>query len=97
MLRKIAQNNRVCFTITGSAELVPGALTTKYESIVVFGNAFVVDENELEIVMSEMVKKYFPDKIKGGGKDSNNTRREEMTWKKTHWCNELTLLLWNIL
>ena len=23
--------------------------------------------------------------------------REEMIWKKPHWCNELTLLLWSIL
>ena len=67
-LDNIAQNNRVCFTVIGSAELVPDSLTTKYESVVVFGNAFVVDENELEMVMREMVKKYFPDKIETGCK-----------------------------
>lgn len=67
-LDNIAQNNRVCFTVIGSAELVPNALTTKYESVVVFGNAFVVEEEELVMVMREMVNKYFPDKVEAGEK-----------------------------
>ena len=67
-LDNIAENNRICFTVIGSAELVPSSLTTKYESVVVFGNAFVVNENELTMVMGEMVKKYFPDKVEAGGK-----------------------------
>lgn len=67
-LDNIAQNNRVCFTVIGSAEMVPTALTTKYESVVVFGNAFVVEEEELVMVMKEMVNKYFPDKVETGEK-----------------------------
>jgi hypothetical protein len=35
---------------------------------VVFGNAFVVEEKELAMVMREMVNKYFPDKVEAGEK-----------------------------
>lgn len=62
-LDNIAENNRVCFTVVGSAEWVPSAMTTHYDSVVLFGNAVVVDEDEMVTVMREMVRKFFPEKM----------------------------------
>jgi uncharacterized protein len=67
-LDNIAHNNQVCFTVTGISELVPSGFTRKYESVVLFGNAYVVDEDEAALVLEVMVKKCCPDHIEAGGK-----------------------------
>jgi uncharacterized protein len=67
-LENIAHNNQVCFTVTGRSELVPGRFTRKYESVVLFGNARVVDEDEMELALEVLVKKYCPDHTEAGGK-----------------------------
>jgi uncharacterized protein len=71
-LDNIASNNQVCFTVTGSSELVPGGFTRKYESVVLFGNAYVVDEDEMALVLEVMVRKYSPDHIEAGDKIIKN-------------------------
>lgn len=65
-LDNIAHNNRVCFTVTGRSELVPSGFTRKYESVVLFGHASLVDDDEMALVLEVMVKKYCPDHSEAG-------------------------------
>jgi nitroimidazol reductase NimA-like FMN-containing flavoprotein (pyridoxamine 5'-phosphate oxidase superfamily) len=60
-LDNIADNNKVCFTVVGYAEVVPGSFTAKYESVTVFGKAILVDETEKIKMLKELVRKYSPE------------------------------------
>lgn len=60
-LDNIAANSNVCFTVIGYSEIVPGAFTAKYESVIVFGKANVAGEQEKIAMLTELVKKYSPE------------------------------------
>ena len=65
-LANIALNNRVSFCVVGKALVVPGKFTSRYESAIVFGKAFLADESEKREALIEFVKKYSPDYEKQG-------------------------------
>ncbi len=47
-MENIRRNPQVCFTVCSSPELIPDQFTTRYESVVVFGRAQVVERVELK-------------------------------------------------
>lgn len=57
-LDNISCNDKVCFTVVGKTKLLPSEFTTNYESVMVFGNACVVEEEEKAKVLGLIVKKY---------------------------------------
>jgi hypothetical protein len=66
-LENITANNGVSFCVVGMTELIPEKFSTRYESVVVSGNADVVeDEVTKENALRALVAKYAPDHIAAG-------------------------------
>lgn len=58
-LQCIAGTPSVCFTVVGATEVLPEQFSTRYESVIVFGDAVIVeDEKEKRSALLEIVKKY---------------------------------------
>lgn len=55
----VKHNPHVCFTVVGETEVLPDKFSTRYESVIVFGEAVIVgDENEKKAALLELIKKY---------------------------------------
>lgn len=66
-LENITANKEVSFCVVGKTELIPEKFSTRYESVVVSGNADVVNEKGLKKnVLGALVAKYAPDHIPAG-------------------------------
>jgi hypothetical protein len=66
-LENITANRGVSFCVVGRTELLPEKFSTRYESVVVSGNADVVDDGDLKkTALSALVAKYAPDHIAAG-------------------------------
>lgn len=56
----IQKNDKVCFVIVGSCQVIPQEFSTRYESVVVFGRAEILKhENTIE-PLRKIVQKYSP-------------------------------------
>lgn len=60
-LEAIAQNNKVSFCVVGNVETLPEKFSTKYESVIVFGKADILEGQEKEQALMALVDKYSPD------------------------------------
>lgn len=60
-MENLAQDNRVTFTVVCNTEVLPSKFSTRYQSVMVFANAFtdLTEEQKLE-VMRLVVLKYSP-------------------------------------
>lgn len=67
-LDSIKHNDKVSFCVIGKTEILPDEFDTKYESVIVFGRAEEVDEDEKYSALMEMIKKYSKDFIDKGKK-----------------------------
>ena len=65
-LDNIAYNEKVCFCVVGRAEVLPKEFSTEYESVVVFGKASVVEDEEKRNVFISLIDKYSKDYMKEG-------------------------------
>lgn len=67
-LDNILNNNSVCFTVVGNTKVLPDQFGTLYESVVVFGKAIILadEDGEKESALKEIIKKYSPDFINEG-------------------------------
>jgi nitroimidazol reductase NimA-like FMN-containing flavoprotein (pyridoxamine 5'-phosphate oxidase superfamily) len=61
IMDNISDNNRVCLTVVGYSELVPSSFTGKYESVIVFGKANLVEGSEKVDMLKALVRKYSPE------------------------------------
>lgn len=62
----ILNNSKVSFCIVGETCTLPDKFTTNYESVIVFGKAIEVLDDEKNSALLEIVKKYSPDYIEEG-------------------------------
>lgn len=53
-------NNKVSYTVVGKTKLVPELQDTDYESVIVFGEAEIVEGSEKTKALKEIVDKYAP-------------------------------------
>jgi nitroimidazol reductase NimA-like FMN-containing flavoprotein (pyridoxamine 5'-phosphate oxidase superfamily) len=53
-------NNKVSFCVVGKTRVLPDKFTTRYESVIVFGRAFELIDDEKHRGLVELVKKYSP-------------------------------------
>lgn len=67
-LDNIRGNGQVSFCVVGDVETVPEKLTSKYESVILFGRASEVNGEEKEAAFLAMVEKY-ADRFLDEGKD----------------------------
>lgn len=65
-LRNLRNNSKVCFCVVGKTEVLPDKFATRYESAIVFGQAFELTDDEKHKGLLEIVKKYSPGHIKEG-------------------------------
>lgn len=59
-LDHIRQNNKVSFCVVTDTEVLPDKFTTKYKSVIVFGEASEVEENSKEEILFKIIEKYSP-------------------------------------
>ena len=66
-LENITANQGVSFCVVGRTELIPEKFSTRYESVVVSGNAVIVADDTLKNrALEALVAKYAPDHITAG-------------------------------
>lgn len=65
-LKNIGNNANVCFTVVGKTELLPAKFSTRYESVILFGKARILAENEKKEPLLKLVEKYSPDFMEAG-------------------------------
>ncbi len=57
-VENIANNPKVCFTVTGNVETLPDQFSTRYESVVAFGQAAICDETLKVKALEHLIGKY---------------------------------------
>ena len=65
-LENILNDNRVSFCVVGGTCVMPDRFSTKYESVIVFGKAKEVFDDEKNTALIEIIKKYSSDYIEEG-------------------------------
>lgn len=65
-LDNISVNDKVCFSVVGKTKVLQDQFSTEYESVIVFGHAIKLTEEEKYEPLMEFLKKYSPEFIKEG-------------------------------
>jgi nitroimidazol reductase NimA-like FMN-containing flavoprotein (pyridoxamine 5'-phosphate oxidase superfamily) len=65
-LDNINHNNKVSFCVVGATTLLPRSFSVNYESVVAFGKALEVFENEKQQALEAIIAKYSPAFTKEG-------------------------------
>jgi hypothetical protein len=65
-LENLSSNNRVSFCVVGKTQVLPAKFATNYESVIVFGTAQEVVDDEKHAGLVEILKKYSPDFMEKG-------------------------------
>ena len=73
---------QVCFTVVGKTSVCPEAFSTNYESVIVFGTASrLEDEERKERGLRLLVKKYSPDFLREGEAYLMRAARQTAVWR----------------
>jgi hypothetical protein len=80
-LENLRKNNRVSFCVVGKTEVLPEKFSTRYESAIVFGNAFELTGDEKHKGLLEIVKKYSPGFIQEGLQYIENAAEKARAYK----------------
>ena len=67
-LDNIKYNDKVSFCVVGATEVIPEDFGTKYESVIVFGKASEIYDEEKQEALMTIIKKYSSDFIENGKK-----------------------------
>lgn len=65
-LDNVAANNKVSFCVVGKTCIIPEKFSTKYESVILFGRANEVFDEEKNVALLEIIKKYSPEYVEKG-------------------------------
>lgn len=65
-LDNLIHNNKVSFCVVGQTCILPDKFSTNYESVIMFGIANEVFDNEKNTILLEILNKYSPDYIEKG-------------------------------
>jgi uncharacterized protein len=65
-LDNLSSNKRVSFCVVGKTQVLPDKFATNYESVIVFGKAYEVTDDEKHAGLVELLKKYSPDFVDKG-------------------------------
>jgi nitroimidazol reductase NimA-like FMN-containing flavoprotein (pyridoxamine 5'-phosphate oxidase superfamily) len=65
-LDNILNNSKVSFCVVGQTCILPDKFTTKYESVIIFGMAVEIFDDEKSLALLEILNKYSPDYIENG-------------------------------
>jgi len=67
-LDNLLANRRVSFCVVGHTRVLPEEFNTEFESVIVFGEASVVQGDERHRALVQLVEKYSPDFVEKGHK-----------------------------
>lgn len=65
-LENIDFNNKVSFSVVGATKVLENMFSTSYESVVIFGDALEVFNEEKELILLELLNKYAPTNLEKG-------------------------------
>ena len=65
-LDNLKDTPEVSFCVVGDTEIVPSEFSTNYESVVVMGQAFEVEDDEWYVGLMGLLEKYSPDYLEEG-------------------------------
>jgi uncharacterized protein len=65
-LENIKKNDKVSFGVVGQTDVLPDKFSTKYESVIIFGRAKEVFDDEKNAALLELINKYSADYIEKG-------------------------------
>lgn len=65
-LDNISENGKVSFTVVGKTKILPDKFSAEYESIIAFGRAVTLNEEEKYEPLIEFIKKYSPEFMQEG-------------------------------
>lgn len=74
-LDNILNDSKVSFCVVGQTCILPDKFSTKYESVVVFGRAVEVFDDEKNRALLEILNKYSPDYIEKGKEYVKNSSK----------------------
>lgn len=72
-LDNLINNNKVSFCVVGETCILPNKFSTKYESVIIFGKANEVFDDEKDMVMLELLRKYSKEYVEKGKEYIKNT------------------------
>jgi nitroimidazol reductase NimA-like FMN-containing flavoprotein (pyridoxamine 5'-phosphate oxidase superfamily) len=65
-LDNISMNDKVSFTVVGKTKVLQDKFSTEYESVIVFGQAITLEEEEKYEPLMEFIRKYSPEFVSEG-------------------------------
>lgn len=71
-LDNIKSNSKVSFCVVGRTQLLPDQFSISYKSVIVFGTAAIVDDQDKRQALIALVAKYSPEQMDSGGKYIDN-------------------------
>lgn len=60
-IESIRSFDRVCFTVVGSSQVMENGFSTKYESVIIFGRAEILQDEQVIPALRKLAQKYSPD------------------------------------
>lgn len=75
------KNNKVCFTVVGKTEILPKLFTTNYESTIIYGEIFELNDEEKENALFELIKKYSQNFLEEGKNYIQRAKEKTRVWK----------------
>ena len=80
-LDNLNSNNRVSFCVVGKTQVLPDKFAMNYESVIVFGTAQEVFDDEKHAGLVEILKKYSPDFMEKGERYINGDGPQARVYK----------------
>lgn len=71
-LDNIKSNSKVSFCVVGRTQLLPDQFSINYKSVIVFGTASIVDDQDKRKALIALVAKYSSEHMDSGGKYIDN-------------------------
>lgn len=75
-LDNISENDKVSFTVVGKTKVLENQFSTEYESIIAFGRAIILKEEEKYEPLMEFIRKYSPEFMEEGQKYIDRAKKE---------------------
>ncbi len=80
-LENLRHNNRVSFCVVGDTEVMPAQFATRYESVIVFGKAVEVSDEEKQIGLLGLIEKYSAEYMEEGRAEIENSGSRARVYK----------------
>jgi uncharacterized protein len=65
-LDNLAANPKVSFCVVGRTKVLPAEFSTEFESVIVFGRASLIEEEERYQALNALIEKYSPEFVSEG-------------------------------